>query len=159
MLSDNVHQSLFLNCEMYGPWDRGSDPRAGPTWPHIKILLNLRTSSTLLHCIFKPSGWANTDIIISNVFNVWKSSSLSEYIFDINWIHCYYVLEALYPNCEMLDPCVKGSRPGSILPYDENELILRKSLLCEITWKHKSDVHETLHKMQNLWFLSQGIIP
>jgi hypothetical protein len=44
----DVHEALYLNCEIDGPWVRGSGPRAGPIWPHSENVLNLRKSSSLL---------------------------------------------------------------------------------------------------------------
>ena len=44
----DVHEALYLNCEIDGPWVRGSGPRAGPIWPHSENVLNLRKCKALL---------------------------------------------------------------------------------------------------------------
>jgi hypothetical protein len=39
---------MFINCEIDGPWVRGSGPKAGPIWPYSENVLNLRKSPSLL---------------------------------------------------------------------------------------------------------------
>ena len=48
----DVHEALYLNCEIHDHWVRGSGSRVGPIWPNSKNILNLRKSSSLLPYIF-----------------------------------------------------------------------------------------------------------
>lgn len=49
MQGNDVHEDLYLNCEIHDTWDRGSGPRAGPIWSYSKNILNLKKSSLLPH--------------------------------------------------------------------------------------------------------------
>lgn len=54
MQGNDVHEDLYLNCEIHDTWDRGSGPRAGPIWSYSKNILNLKKSS-LLPYIFEKN--------------------------------------------------------------------------------------------------------
>lgn len=51
MQGNDVHEDLYLNCEIHDTWDRGSGPRAGP----IFIKNELRKSSSQLPYIFEKN--------------------------------------------------------------------------------------------------------
>ena len=49
---NDVHEALYLNCEIHDPSVRGSGSRVGPIWPNSNNVLNHRKSSSLLPYIF-----------------------------------------------------------------------------------------------------------
>ena len=76
-------------------------------------------------------------------------------------MHDYDVHEAVYLNCKFDDPWVRGSGPraGSIWPYSENVLNLRKSssllpYIFEKNHMYDNDVHEAVYL--NCKILSPG---
>jgi len=138
--SYNVHEALYINCEIHGPWVRGSGSRMGPVWPYSIYVFNLRKSSSLPHIyLLKLNAWLWCpyceihDPWVSgsgsrvgpiwpyskNVLNLRKSSFLLPYKYI--YISGYKVHEALYQNCEIYDPRVRGSgsRVGPIWPYSK----------------------------------------
>ena len=34
MHDDDVHEAIYLNCEIHDYWVGGTGPRVGPIWPH-----------------------------------------------------------------------------------------------------------------------------
>ena len=49
----DIHEALYLNCEIHDPWVKGSGSGVGLIWPNSKIVLNLRKSSLLSYIFVK----------------------------------------------------------------------------------------------------------
>ena len=99
------------------------------------IMMSMRPFAKLVKFMAPVSGSRVRSISPygKNVLNLRKSSSLLLYIYVKNKIHNYDVHEALYQNCEIPDPCVRGSgfRVGPIWPDSKNVLNLKKSSLLQ----------------------------